>query len=119
MAKILYGDYLMNAQGEVVELASATPKKSTKPAERIPEAYKLFLDICEKLEDHYQDMQVLEFTIEQGKIWMLQTRNGKRTAKATIKIAVDMANKNLITQEEAVVDEAIRGGYAAPPPIRC
>ena len=69
----------------------------------MPEAYKQFLDIATKLEKHYHDMQDVEFTIERGKLWMLQTRNGKRTAQAAVKIAVDMANEGLITKEEAVL----------------
>ena len=77
--------------------------RSQNLAKEMPEAYQQFMDICAKLEKHYQDMQDVEFTIEHGKLWMLQTRNGKRTAKAAVKIAVDMANEGLITKEEAVL----------------
>jgi pyruvate,orthophosphate dikinase len=78
-------------------------EKIDKLAEEMPEVYQQFLDICNKLEKHYKEMQDVEFTIENGKLWMLQTRNGKRTAKAAVKIAVDMANEGLITKEEAVL----------------
>jgi len=97
-----YGDYLMNAQGEDVVAGIRNTKKIAELKNDSPEAYKEFLDICEKLEKHYKEMQDVEFTIERGKLWMLQTRDGKRTAKATVKIAVDMANEGLITKEQAV-----------------
>ena len=84
-------------------LASAMPTRSSNSVTKMPEAYKQFMDITAKLEKHYKDMQDVEFTIERGKLWMLQTRNGKRTAKAAVKIAVDMANEGLITKEEAVL----------------
>lgn len=101
--KKMYGDYLLNAQGEDVVAGIRNTEKIEKLAEEMPEAYKEFLDICAKLEHHYKEMQDVEFTIENGKLWMLQTRNGKRTAKAAVKIAVDMANEGLITKEEAVL----------------
>ena len=97
-----YGDYLMNAQGEDVVAGIRNTKKIAELADEMPEVYKEFLDICEKLEKHYRDMQDVEFTIERGKLWMLQTRDGKRTAKAIVKIAVDMANEGLITKEQAI-----------------
>ena len=97
-----YGDYLMNAQGEDVVAGIRNTKKIAEMADDSPDAYKEFLDICDKLENHYKEMQDVEFTIERGKLWMLQTRDGKRTAKATVKIAVDMANEGLIAKEEAV-----------------
>ena len=97
-----YGDYLMNAQGEDVVAGIRNTKKIAELAEDMPEAYKEFLEICGKLELHYKEMQDVEFTIERGKLWMLQTRDGKRTAKAIVKIAVDMANEGLITKEQAV-----------------
>jgi len=101
--KEIWGEYLLNAQGEDVVAGIRTPSPIQKMAEELPEAYKQFLDIAEKLEKHYRDMQDVEFTIERGKLWMLQTRTGKRTAKAAVKIAVDMVNEGLITKEEAVM----------------
>ncbi len=101
--KKLYGEYLLNAQGEDVVAGIRNTEKIDKLADEMPEVYQQFLDICNKLERHYKEMQDVEFTIENGKLWMLQTRNGKRTAKAAVKIAVDMANEGLITKEEAVL----------------
>ena len=100
---VLYGDYLINAQGEDVVAGIRNTEPIANLEKEMPKAYKEFVDICGKLEDHYHDMQDLEFTIEQGKLWMLQTRDGKRTAKAAIKIAVDMANEGRITKEQAVL----------------
>ncbi len=100
--KKLYGDYLLNAQGEDVVAGIRNTEPIEKLGTELPEAYQQFLDICEKLEKHYRDMQDLEFTIERGKLWMLQTRNGKRTARAAVRIAVDMANEGLISKDEAV-----------------
>ncbi len=99
----MYGDYLLNAQGEDVVAGIRNTQKIEKLADEMPVAYKEFMDICAKLERHYKEMQDVEFTIENSKLWMLQTRNGKRTAKAAVKIAVDMANEGLITKEEAVL----------------
>jgi pyruvate,orthophosphate dikinase len=98
----IYGEYLINAQGEDVVAGIRTPHKVEVMAEELPGAYQQFIDICSILEKHYKDMQDVEFTIENGKLWMLQTRNGKRTAAAAIKIAVDLANEGLISQEDAV-----------------
>ncbi|HRR56062.1 MAG TPA: pyruvate, phosphate dikinase [Acidobacteriota bacterium] len=100
--KKLYGDYLLNAQGEDVVAGIRNTKPIQELEKDLPEAYREFLKICEILERHYRDMQDIEFTIEKGKLWMLQTRDGKRTAAAAVKIAVDMANEGLITKEEAV-----------------
>jgi len=101
--KELYGDFLINAQGEDVVAGI----RNTLPIARLkvdmPKAFDQFMDIVTKLENHFQDMQDVEFTIEHGKLWMLQTRNGKRTARAAIKMAVDMAGEGLITQSEAVM----------------
>ncbi len=97
-----YGEYLFNAQGEDVVSGARTPTEVHKLAEEAPEAWKALLDVSEKLEKHYRDMQDMEFTIENGKLWMLQTRAGKRTAAAAVKIAVDMVNEGLISKEEAV-----------------
>jgi len=99
----LYGDYLLNAQGEDVVAGIRNTEKIEHLEKEMPEAYKEFLQICDKLERHYRDMQDVEFTIEKSKLWMLQTRTGKRTAKATVKIAVDLANEGLISKEEAVL----------------
>jgi pyruvate,orthophosphate dikinase len=100
--KELYGDYLMNAQGEDVVAGIRNTKKIADMAQDMPDAYAEFVDICNKLEHHYREMQDVEFTIERSKLWMLQTRDGKRTAKAAIKIAVDMTNEGLISRETAV-----------------
>ena len=100
--KKLYGDYLMNAQGEDVVAGIRNTKPIAEMEQDMPEVYAQFNNICDRLEKHYREMQDVEFTIEQGKLWMLQTRNGKRTAKAAIKIAVDMNDEELITQEEAI-----------------
>ncbi len=99
----MYGDYLLNAQGEDVVAGIRNTEKIENLSKEMPQAYQEFLDICARLERHYKEMQDVEFTIEQGKLWMLQTRNGKRTALATVKIAVDMANEGLISKEEAVL----------------
>ena len=99
----MYGEYLLNAQGEDVVAGIRTPHPIADMKEELPEAYKHFLDICDLLERHYRDVQDVEFTIERGKLWMLQTRTGKRTAAAAVKIAVDMVNEGLITREEALM----------------
>ena len=101
--KKMYGDYLMNAQGEDVVAGIRNTKPIREMQDELPEVFKQFQDITQKLEKHYKDMQDVEFTIENGKLWMLQTRTGKRTAKAAIKIAVDMANEGLIDKETAVM----------------
>ena len=101
--KKMYGDYLMNAQGEDVVAGIRNTEKIENLQNELPEAYQQFLDICEKLEKHYREMQDVEFTIEQGKLWMLQTRDGKRTAKAAVKIAVDMVNEGLLNKETAIL----------------
>ena len=100
--KILFGDYLMNAQGEDVVAGIRNTKRIADLAQDSPEAFAEFVEICSRLEKHYREMQDVEFTIERGKLWMLQTRDGKRTAKATIKIGVDMAGEGLISREEAI-----------------
>jgi pyruvate,orthophosphate dikinase len=101
--KKMMGEYLLNAQGEdvVAGIRNADPIENL--AKKMPGVYRQFMDITAKLEKHYKDMQDVEFTIERGKLWMLQTRNGKRTAKAAVKIAVDMAGEGLITREQAVL----------------
>jgi pyruvate,orthophosphate dikinase len=98
----LYGDYLLNAQGEDVVAGIRNTDPIQKMAETLPEAYEEFIKITHILEKHYHDMQDMEFTVENRRLWMLQTRNGKRTAAAAVKIAVDMANDGLISKEEAV-----------------
>jgi pyruvate,orthophosphate dikinase len=100
--KQLYGDYLLNAQGEDVVAGIRNTKEIAKLGQDMPEVYQEFAEICDKLEQHYTEMQDVEFTIEKGKLWMLQTRDGKRTAKAAVKIAVDMADEGLISKVEAV-----------------
>ncbi|MGI6700432.1 MAG: pyruvate, phosphate dikinase [Christensenellales bacterium] len=99
----LYGEYLMNAQGEDVVAGIRTPHNIDDMKEELPEIYQQFADIAQKLEDHYRDMQDLEFTIERGRLYILQTRNGKRTAAAAVKIAVDLVDEGKITEEEAVL----------------
>ncbi|MBR5227710.1 MAG: pyruvate, phosphate dikinase [Clostridia bacterium] len=100
--KKLYGEFLMNAQGEDVVAGIRTPQTIDQLKEVMPEAYDQFVEICQKLEDHYADMQDMEFTIENTKLYMLQTRNGKRTAAAALKIAVDLVNEGKISKEKAV-----------------
>ena len=100
--KPLMGEFLMNAQGEDVVAGVRTPQKIDQLKEVMPEVYDQFVGICHKLEDHYRDMQDMEFTIEDRKLYMLQTRNGKRTAKAALKIACDLVDEGMITEEKAV-----------------
>ena len=101
--KALFGEYLMNAQGEDVVAGIRTPQPIATLKETMPECYDEFVKICGILEDHYKDMQDMEFTIENGKLFMLQTRNGKRTAQAALKIAVDLVNEGMISKEEALL----------------
>ena len=100
--KTLYGEYLMNAQGEDVVAGVRTPRKIAELKDEMPEAFEQFVQICQMLEKHYRDVQDMEFTVERGKLYMLQTRSGKRTAQAAVKIAVDMVHEGLITREEAM-----------------
>src|SRR3989454_4498417 len=112
--KQLYGEFLINAQGEDVVAGIRTPQEITEAARRqagsdkpsmeqaLPQAFKELKRIYGVLERHYRDMQDLEFTVEQGKLWMLQTRAGKRTAKAALKVAVELANEGLVSKDEAV-----------------
>lgn len=99
----LYGEYLINAQGEDVVAGIRTPQPIEALQQDMPEIYSQFADMCGLLSRHYRDMQDIEFTVERGKLWILQTRSGKRTAQAAIKIAVDMVDEGLITREEAVL----------------
>lgn len=101
--KKLMGEFLMNAQGEDVVAGVRTPQKISQLHEVMPEVYDQFVAICDKLEDHYRDMQDMEFTIEDKKLYMLQTRNGKRTAQAALQIACDLVDEGMITEEKAVV----------------
>ena len=101
--KALYGEYLMNAQGEDVVAGIRTPQPITALENDMPEVYKQFVEIANMLENHYRDMQDMEFTIEHGKLYMLQTRNGKRTATAALQIAVDLVAEGMLTKEEAVM----------------
>ena len=110
----LYGEFLVNAQGEDVVAGIRTPQNITEDARKaagsdkpslealMPAVFKQFADTTKLLEKHYRDMQDIEFTVERGKLWMLQTRNGKRTARAALRVAVEMANEGLITREEAI-----------------
>ena len=100
--KGIYGEYLINAQGEDVVAGVRTPQPISKLAEDLPECYKEFMELATKLENHYRDMQDMEFTIQEGKLYFLQTRNGKRTAQAAIQIACDLVDEKMITEEEAV-----------------
>src|SRR5438477_77525 len=100
--RVLYGDYLPNAQGEDVVAGIRTPQPISSLKKQLPDVYKEFETNAERLEKHYRDVQDLEFTIEKRKLWMLQTRSAKRTAQAAVKIAVDMVNEQLISQDEAV-----------------
>ena len=101
--KALFGEYLINAQGEDVVAGVRTPSPISKLKEEMPEVYDEFASIADRLEKHYKDMQDMEFTIENGKLFMLQTRNGKRTAAAALKIAVDLVHEGMIDEEEAVL----------------
>ena len=101
-AKGIFGEYLINAQGEDVVAGIRTPSKITQLEKDLPECYKQFVSIADTLEKHYRDMQDMEFTIEEGKLFFLQTRNGKRTAHAAIQIACDLVDEGMITPEEAV-----------------
>ncbi|MBC8445812.1 MAG: pyruvate, phosphate dikinase, partial [Chloroflexi bacterium] len=101
--RTVYGEYLLNAQGEDVVAGIRTPYPIADMEKRLPEIYQQFREICDLLERHYRDVQDVEFTIERGKLWMLQTRTGKRTAAAAVKIAVDMVDEGLITKEEALM----------------
>ena len=101
--KGLMGEFLMNAQGEDVVAGVRTPMPISEMAKVLPDVYKQFLEVCNILENHYRDMQDMEFTIEKGKLYMLQTRNGKRTAAAAIKIACDLIDEGMITEEQALM----------------
>ena len=101
--KALFGEYLINAQGEDVVAGIRTPSPIAHLQEQMPEVYAQFVDIATRLENHYKDMQDMEFTIEDGKLYMLQTRNGKRTAAAALKIAVDLVDEGMIDENEAVL----------------
>ena len=100
--KGIFGEYLINAQGEDVVAGVRTPQPISRLAQDLPECYKEFMDLAMKLENHYRDMQDMEFTIQEGKLYFLQTRNGKRTAPAALKIACDLVDEGMITEKEAV-----------------
>ena len=100
--KKLFGEFLTNAQGEDVVAGVRTPMPIDQMAEKFPEAYAQFVEVCHTLEDHYRDMQDMEFTVEHGKLYMLQTRNGKRTAPAALKIACDLVDEGMISEQQAV-----------------
>ena len=98
---LLYGEYLINAQGEDVVAGSEHHQPIQSLENEMPDVYKQFTKICQQLEQHYQDMQDIEFTVERGKLYILQTRNGKRTAQAAIRVAVDMVEEGIIDKKEA------------------
>ena len=98
----LFGEFLTNAQGEDVVAGVRTPMQITEMERKFPEAFIEFKNVCKTLEKHYRDMQDMEFTVEHGKLYMLQTRNGKRTAQAALKIACDLVDEGMRTEEEAV-----------------
>jgi pyruvate,orthophosphate dikinase len=100
---VLYGEYLLNAQGEDVVAGIRTPHPIAEMERELPEIYKQFVEVCRKLEAHYRDMQDIEFTIENGKLYMLQTRNAKRTAAAAVKVAVDLVREGVISRDEALL----------------
>ena len=102
-AKGLFGEFLTNAQGEDVVAGVRTPMKIAEMEKKFPEAFAQFQEVCKTLEDHYRDMQDMEFTVEHGKLYMLQTRNGKRTAQAALKIACDLVDEGMRTEQEAVM----------------
>ena len=102
-AKGLFGEFLTNAQGEDVVAGVRTPMHINEMEQKFPEAFKQFVDVCSTLEKHYRDMQDMEFTVEHGKLYMLQTRNGKRTAQAALKIACDLVDEGMRTEQEAVL----------------
>ena len=102
-AKGIFGEYLINAQGEDVVAGIRTPQPITQLEKDLPECYKQFIAIADRLEKHYRDMQDMEFTIEEGKLYFLQTRNGKRTAQAAIQVACDLVDEGMITPQEAVL----------------
>ena len=101
-AKGLFGEFRTNAQGEDVVAGVRTPMHISEMEEKFPEAFSQFTDVCKTLENHYRDMQDMEFTVEHGKLFMLQTRNGKRTAQAALKIACDLVDEGMRTEQEAV-----------------
>ncbi|MEE3492445.1 pyruvate, phosphate dikinase [Ruminococcus sp.] len=101
--KGLFGEFLTNAQGEDVVAGVRTPMHISEMEQKFPEAFAQFVEVCKTLEDHYRDMQDMEFTVEHGKLYMLQTRNGKRTAQAALKIACDLVDEGMRTEEEAVL----------------
>ena len=100
--KKLFGEFLTNAQGEDVVAGVRTPMPIAEMAEKFPEAYDEFVKVCGILEDHYRDMQDMEFTVEHGKLYMLQCRNGKRTAPAALKIACDLVDEGMISEQQEI-----------------
>ena len=117
--KKLMGEFLTNAQGEDVVAGVRTPMPIEEMAQKFPEAFAQFQSVCKTLEDHYRDMQDMEFTVEHGKLYMLQTRNGKRTAAAALKIACDLVDEEMISEQQAVChDRPPQPGHPAPPPVR-
>ena len=109
-------EFLINAQGEDVVAGIRTPMPISKMAEIMPDVFEQFKKVCTILENHYRDMQDMEFTIEEGKLYMLQTRNGKRTAKAALKIACDLVDEGMRTEKEALLMIDPRNLDTLPPP---
>ena len=118
-SKGLFGEFLTNAQGEDVVAGVRTPMPITEMEQKFPEAFKQFVEVCQTLENHYHDMQDMEFTVENGKLYMLQTRNGKRTAAAAIKIACDLIDEGMISEEEALmqIDAQVTWIRCCIPPV--
>ena len=114
----LFGEFLTNAQGEDVVAGVRTPMHISEMEQKFPEAFAQFQDVCKRLEEHYRDMQDMEFTVEHGKLYMLQTRNGKRTAQAALKIACDLVDEGMRTEEEAVaMIDPRKPGFSAASPV--
>ena len=101
--KVLYGEFLTNAQGEDVVAGIRTPRPISELKDQMPEMYKQFVQAADTLEHHYKDMQDIEFTIERGRLYMLQTRNGKRTGRAAVQVAYDLVQENILTPAEAIM----------------
>ena len=118
--KKLMGEYLINAQGEDVVAGVRTPMPISQMEEKFPQAYADFVKVCDLLEDHYRDMQDMEFTVENGKLYMLQCRSGKRTAQAALKIACDLVDEGMIDEKKAVsmIDRATSTPCSIPSSMR-
>ena len=117
-AKGLFGEFLTNAQGEDVVAGVRTPMHISEMEQKFPEAFAQFQDVCKRLEEHYRDMQDMEFTVEHGKLYMLQTRNGKRTAQAALKIACDLVDEGHENRGRGCChDRSQKPGFSAASPV--